>query len=100
MVYTCYPRNLPLSLSPADTWVQAHPEHALHDNVAIAVAIIATFDTDGDGDIDGEELDRAVEYLDVLATVASIKKHKHHDTNGDGEVDVEELKAAVLLLKW
>ena len=40
-------------------WATQHPEHALLGDAAVAKAIVAAFDADGDGDIDGDELHRA-----------------------------------------
>ena len=74
--------------------MQGHPEHASHDNADLAAAIIGEFDVDGDGDIDGDELARAVVHLEALAT-PTIDLRIHDTPPYDGQVSKAELSATL-----
>jgi len=42
-----------------ELWTSQHPKDASLGDADVAAAIVAAFDADGDGDIEGDELQRA-----------------------------------------
>ena len=77
-----------------DCWVTMNPQDKAKSDTKVANAIVVAFDTDNDGDLDGEDLARATDKLTALATTTVITLLVH-DHDNDGDVDVAELTKTI-----
>ena len=77
-----------------DIWVTMNPQDKEKTDTEVANAIVVAYDTDNDGDLDGEDLTRATEKLTALATTTEITLLVH-DHDNDGDVDVAELTSTI-----